>query len=59
MTIKCGFCGKVKSMETLLRDYTYKRRTRENEKTIYFCSYDCMRKALKEKPDKYCGKRDL
>lgn len=59
MTIKCGYCGKEKIIEALLRDYMYKKKTRVDEKTVYFCSYDCMRKAIKEKPDRYCEKRDL
>lgn len=56
---KCEYCGKVKAIRFLLKDYIFKRRVKADKKTVYFCCYDCMRKAEKENPDKFCAKKKV
>ena len=55
--LKCEHCGNEKLLITLIRDYKFKRRVKADQKIVYFCSYDCMRKAEKENPERYCERK--
>lgn len=57
--IKCDQCGERKLIRCQMRDYIFKKKDRKTLKVCYFCSYDCMRKAEKENPDKFVCKRSI
>lgn len=58
--IRCDYCGTTKAVKINLRDYVFKRRLKVNKnRMMYFCSYDCLRKAEKESTKRYCEKRDI
>lgn len=55
--IKCDYCGSKKEIDNYLKYYSYKTRLRTNGREVYFCSYEHLRKAIKENPKKYQGKK--
>lgn len=55
--IKCAQCGDEKLIVGYLRDYLFKRVEKLNFRIHYFCCYDCMRKAERENPGKFCGRK--
>lgn len=52
-TFKCEFCGNEKMISGQLRYYAYKRKTKSEQKIVYFCSHKCMREAEKERGDEF------
>lgn len=56
--IKCDYCNEEKAIRIRLQDYVYKKRLKENKKVRYFCGYNCMQKAERENPEKYCKRMD-
>ena len=56
MTISCEECGKIKQMsDYILGEYVYKKVLKDGT-TAYFCSWNCMRNAIRRDPLKYGGK---
>ena len=54
--IKCDYCKESK-LVWLLSEYVYKKKKKKG-KVVYFCSYNCMRKAEQENPNGFCDRRD-
>lgn len=50
--IKCDYCGSKKEFDNYLGCYAYHKRLKKGGK-VYFCSWACMQKALRENPNKY------
>jgi DNA-directed RNA polymerase subunit RPC12/RpoP len=55
----CAKCGKpIEPLRFSMEDYTYKRKDK-GSRLIYYCSYSCMRAALREDEAKKQAKRAL
>ena len=54
--IRCKHCGEVKVTNIYLQDWAFKKREKGSHKMIYFCSYDCMQRSVRDNPERY-GKR--
>lgn len=57
--IKCDYCNENKAIKVRLQDYVYKKRLKGSGSIRYFCGYNCMTKAEKENPSKYCKRIDM
>ena len=44
-TIKCDYCQEEKAVRIRLTDYVYKKTLYKSTKVVYFCGYNCMKKA--------------
>lgn len=56
--IKCDYCQKDKAIKVRLTDYVYKRKLRAGG-IRYFCGYNCMVKAERENPERYCKRIEM
>ena len=52
--IKCDYCQEDKLIKINLQDYIYKKRLKGSGSVRYFCGYNCMVKAERENPERYC-----
>ena len=52
--IKCDCCGETKLIKIQLKDYVFKKRLKKTTNVRYFCGYNCMQKAERENPERYC-----
>lgn len=55
--MRCSRCGAENLILNYFKDYKFKRRLKSNGKIVYFCCYNCMRKAERENKGKYCARR--